>query len=327
MKRVTIRQLKGSDIEKIPTLYSNHLNPSSWEVKFSFTEPDAWAEQSCRRLYMQHIFDAPLRILGLETLVCAVAEANNGDIVGTAVARREYPLAKTWRLGLVVVRADYRRQRIANRMINFVFDRLKGKKAKELTLIVNRASGARRLYEGVGFQSRGQFDITYGYIQDLTIRQLSRQRRFADIRVKKINTQMPNEKFIGFWFKRIVSAFLSVIFKEFPRICECMCVIKEGRVIGFFKVDNSNFKGTCIVEEIDLHHVFQEKRVLGEVLKAFFEAFRSTRVEKVVFKVVRNSIDQLLLRDILSKMGLRMVRVYDIMYCDIPHLASSLSKQ
>jgi ribosomal protein S18 acetylase RimI-like enzyme len=327
MKNVTIRQLKGSDIEKIPTLYSNHLNPPSWEVKLSFVEPDAWAEQDCRRLYIQHILDMPLRPFGLETLVCAVAETNDGEIIGTAAARRQHPLAKTWNLGLVVVHTDYRRQGIARRMINFIFDKLETKKAKELTLIVHITSGARRLYERLGFKSRSKFDIIYGYIKDLTIKQRRNERKFANMHAEIIDTQMPNERFIGFWIKRIISAFLPIIFKNFPNLCECMCLINGGRVIGFFKIDTSKFKGTCIVEEIYLNSVFHEKRVLGDILKTFFAAFNSRRVEKIVFKVIRNSIDQLLLRDILLKMGLKMVRTYDFMYCGIPRPSSSLAEQ
>lgn len=327
MEKVTIRQLKGSDIEKIPPLYSNHLNPPSWEVKHSFIEPDAWAEQDCRRLYIQHILDKPLRPLGLETLVCAVAETNNGEIIGTAAARREHPLAKTWNLGLVVVHADYRRQGIARRMINLIFDRLATKKAKELTLIVHTASGARRVYEKLGFRSRSKFDITYGYIKDLTIKERSSKRTFTNIHVEQINAKMPNENIVGHWIKRIVSAFLSVIFKDFPNLCECMCIIKGGNVMGFFKVDTSKFESTCIVEEIDLNNVLQEKPVLRGILEAFFGAFRSAGIEKIVFKVVKNSIDQLFLRDILLKMGLRMVRVYDYMYCEIPRPACSFARQ
>ena len=313
MKKIVIRRLQGKDIEKLQTLYSNHLyHRGAYQVRLSITKPRIWAKTVSKRLYIQYVFDIPLRLLGLETLVCATAEANNEEIIGTAVARRQHPFSKSWQLGPVVVHSKYRGLGIATSMINLIFEQLKAKKTKELTLIVNSYSIAKRLYKKLGFKSVGQFYITYGRIQDLPFRQGMFGRRNVSIHVKEILARTPYEDFISFWFKKIISTILRVCFTEFPR-SSTLVVFNKDKVIGFLKVDNSKFSGVSIVEEIFLHSDFQKKGDIEEVLKGLFESLKNIGIEKVVFQVLRNSIDPVFLRDILLELNMRRVTTYDIM--------------
>ena len=313
MEKIIIRRLKGKDIEKIPTLYSKHLyHHGAYQVRLSLTKPSTWAKTVCKRLYIQYIFDTPLRVLGLETLICATAEINNGEIIGTAVARRKHPLAKTWRLGPVVVHDEYRGLGIATRMINLIFEQLKARKTKELILIVNKYSIAKRLFKTLGFKSLGQLYVTYSRIQDLSVLQHTSRTRNLEIHVKEISTRIPYENFVSFLFKKMVSTFLCTFFKEFPR-SDTLLVFEKDKLIGFLKVDNSKFPGVSIVEEILLHPDFQEKSVIEEVIKELFKTLKKMGIKKIVFQVIINSIDPVFLRDILLKFNMRRVTTYDIM--------------
>lgn len=310
--KIIIRRLYGNDLNELPALYSRHLyNPDSFEVSLSFTDPVAWAQKVCRRLYIQYVFDKPLSVLGLETCVCAVAQTKDGNIIGTVVARRKYPSAETWRIGNVVVHANYRRLGIATRMMSFVISHLKRKRAKEAWLIVESNSVARRLYEKIGFKYSGSLFVSYGHTQDLTIERSS-QRSGAHLHVRRISSRPPNEDFLRFWFERIVSVFLCFFFKELPRI-ETFALMREGKMIGFLKVDNSKFRSTAIVREIYLHPEFRERNVIKEAVTAVLEILRSSGIEKVLFQVFRTSIDRLLLRNILLELNLRTARVYNFM--------------
>lgn len=312
MEKIIIRRIQGKDIEKLQTLYSKHLyHRGSYQVRLSITKPHFWAKTVCKRLYIQYIFDIPLRLLGMETLVCATAEADNGEIVGSAVARRQHPFAKTWRLGSVVVHAEYRGLGIATRMVNFIFEQLKAKKAKELTLIVNTYSTAKILYKKLGFRSLEKFYVTYGRIQYLPVLQCT-SRKNVDIYVKKISTRAPYESFRNFCFKKMVSTFLRVFFKEFPH-SESLIIFEKDKVIGFLKVDNSKFIGVSIIEEVLLHPDFQEKGVIKEILKSLFETLKKMMVKKIVFQIIVNSIDPVFLRNILLELKMRRVTTYDIM--------------
>ena len=313
MTDVNIRRLQGNDIKNLPTLYSKHLyRRGAYQVRLSITKPNAWAKTVCNRLYLEYIFNKPLCILGMETFVCAIAETNNGEIVGTAVARRQTPFAKAWNLGLVVTHTEYRGRGISTRMINFLFGHLEARKAKELTLIVNKYSAAKGLYKKLGFTSLGQLYITYGNIPCLSIRQSFPRKKLTDISVKMISTRIPNQSFINFWFRKALFAFPSIFFKEFPRI-DTFAVFRSGKLIGFIRVDNSKFSDTSIVEELNLQPGFQDKGVIKEAFEALFKALERRGVKKIVFQVIRNSMDRVDLRDILLELNLRRVTTYNIM--------------
>ena len=306
---IVIRKLHANDLNKLLALWSKHLfSPGTYEVSLSFTTPDAWAQKDCKRLYIQYMFDKPLSILGLETYVCAVAQADDGEIVGTVIARRKHPLAKTWQLGMVVVHASFRHLGIATHMISSVMSHLRKKKAKEVTLWVERESVPARLYEKMGFEYLGPLFVTFGYIKDLLIEtEQCFQRRNAEVHLKKVPARPSVE-----WFEKIVSVFLSIFFREFPRK-ETFVVISEGKAVGYVKVDNSKFRSTGIVEEIHLHPEFRRKSFIKVVLKAIFKILRDAGIEKVVFRVAETSIDRSLLRNILLELNLRSARVWYIM--------------
>lgn len=313
MVDVNIRRLQGNDIKKLPALYSKHLyQRGAYQVRLSITEPNAWARTVCNRLYLEYVFNKPLRILELETFVCAIAEKRNGEIVGTAVARRGTPFAKVWNLGLVVVHTEYRGRGISTRMMNFVFKCLEERKAEELTLKVNKYSVARKLYKKVGFKSLGDIYVTYANMRDIAIRNLLDREKSMDISVKITYTRMPRQSFINFWFKRAVFTLLSTFFKELPRI-DIFAVFRSGKLMGFVKVDNSKFSSTSIVQEIDLRPDFQDEGDIKHALEALFKALESMGTQKVVFQVVRNLIDSAFLRDILLEFNMQRVTTYSIL--------------
>ena len=318
MAKINIRKLHANDLSELPALWSKHLmGPGAYEVDLSFTTPDAWAQKVSKRLYIQYIFDRPLSILGLETYVCAVAQVENGEIVGTIVARRMHPFAKTWELADVVVHTNYRRLGIATYMMNFVMNHLKKKKAKLITLTVERGTVAKGLYEKFDFKCSESFFILYRNLRNLSYR-IERHpfRRDPKICFKKISGRPFTEDFLSFWFKKIASTILSVFFREFPQ-AKIFAAIKEGKAIGYVKVDCSKFEKTGIVEEIHLHPEFRGKSFTKEYLKAVAEILQNVGMQEVIFRVIKTSIDRSLLRNILLELNLTVAREFYILLKDL----------
>jgi len=81
-----------------------------------------------------------------------VAETDDGNIIGTIVARR-FPSGKSWVIGPVVCHADFRHLGIATHMMNLVMKHLREKKAKSVILSVERNNILGiRFFEKFGFK-------------------------------------------------------------------------------------------------------------------------------------------------------------------------------
>ena len=315
MTEIVVRRLVAGDLEKLPALYSNHLYHSgAYQVSLALTTPTAWADKTSKRLFVQYVLDAPLRMLGLETLVGAVAHTDSGEIVGTVIARRKHPLEKKWEVGLVVVHTNYRRSGIATRMTKFVMDQLEQKKAREVTLTVEKDTVAKGLYEKFGFKCSESLFVLYKNLQNVShgIERTPPRMKAPTMHFKKISGISSSEDFFGFLLKKTTSTFISVLFSKIPHT-ETYAAIKNGKVIGYVKVDCSKFKRTGIIEEAYLQPKFHRKSLIKEMLKAILEILFAIGIEKVVFLVIKTSIDRSLLRTTLQELGLKKVREWYIM--------------
>ena len=128
-----IRNLHLNDLDKIPALFKKHLFYMKQDRSVDRSSP----QKIAKRLYFSYILNVPLSFLGLDTFVGLVAETDDGNIIGTIVARR-FPSGKSWVIGPVVCHADFRHLGIATHMMNLVMKYLREKKAKSVIVSVER---------------------------------------------------------------------------------------------------------------------------------------------------------------------------------------------
>lgn len=145
---VKIRNLHLNDLDMLPALFKKHLFYMKQDRSVDRSSPQRIAKQ----LYFHYIINGPLSFLGLDTFVGFVAQTDDGNVVGTVIARR-FPLGKSWVIGPVVCHVDFRHLGIATHMMDLVMKCLREKKAKSAILSVERNNiMGTRFFEKFGFK-------------------------------------------------------------------------------------------------------------------------------------------------------------------------------
>jgi predicted N-acetyltransferase YhbS len=138
MTRMIVRKLQSRDLTQVKNLIGDQLNIKQHRLLALLTH------LAC---------DLILKLVGLDTIIGAIAQTNNGNIIGVVIARR-FPLVKVWAIGPVVVNKLYRRSAIGSSMMKILLGLLKDKGGK-LAMVslghTERHSAARRFFISFGF--------------------------------------------------------------------------------------------------------------------------------------------------------------------------------
>ena len=190
--KIRVRKFYANDLNNVLNLFIENLG-LSYDTTQKFK----------KRFLFSYILSLVFSLLGLDTFIGSVAQADDGNIVGAIITRR-FPLGKNWVLGPVAVHTNFRNLGIATRMMDLIMRLLREKKAKVAIVSVKRDNIQGRIFfekfdfkylEPI-FSSREKahnyariIALIHGYLRNPSykIEQYPSRRRNASLpRIKKI---------------------------------------------------------------------------------------------------------------------------------------------